>query len=77
MKKLQVLGAGCPKCRRMAENVEAAADALGIQYRLEKVTDVNEMMKLGVVMTPALAVDGEIRIAGKVPDVEELNGILA
>ena len=77
MKKLQVLGTGCPKCKKLAENVEAAAKALGIEYEIEKVTDINEIMKFGVMMTPALAVDGQVKIVGKVPtpgDIEELIG---
>ncbi|GAH75926.1 unnamed protein product [marine sediment metagenome] len=76
MKKLQVLGPGCPKCVQLAENVEAAAKALGIEYELEKVTEINEIMKFGVMMTPALAVDGEVKIAGKVPEPEEIKGML-
>ena len=77
MKKLQVLGTGCPKCKKLAENAEAAAKALGIEYEIEKVTDINEIMKFGVMMTPALAVDGQVKIVGKVPtpsDIEKLIG---
>jgi len=77
MKKLQILGTGCPKCKKLAENAEAAAKAAGIEYELEKVTDINEIMKMGVMMTPALAVDGEIKVAGKVPDVEAVKEMLA
>lgn len=77
MKKLQILGTGCPKCKKLAENAEAAAKALGIEYVLEKVTGINDIMKFGVMMTPALAVDGVVKIAGKVPNVEELKKILA
>ena len=77
MKKLQILGTGCPKCRKLTENAEAAAKAAGIAYELEKVTDVNEMMKMGVMMTPALVVDGEVKVVGKVPDVEALRNMLA
>ena len=76
MKKLQVLGPGCPKCVQLAENVEAAAKALGIEYKLEKVTDINEIMKFGVMMTPALAVDGEVKVTGKIPGPEEIKGML-
>ena len=52
MKKLQILGPGCPRCQQLAANAEAAAKALGIEYTLEKVTDINEIMKFGVMMTP-------------------------
>jgi len=77
MKKLQILGTGCPKCKKLAENTEAAAKALGIEYELEKVTDINEIMKMGVMMTPALAIDGEIKVVGKVPDVEAIKDLIA
>ena len=77
MKKLQVLGTGCPKCKKLAENAEAAAEALGIEYELVKVAEINEIMKFGVMMTPALAVDGEVKVAGKVPSPEEIKGMLA
>jgi len=73
MKKLQILGTGCPKCKKLTENAEAAAKALGIAYEIEKITDVNEIMKFGVMMTPALAVDGEVKVVGKVPSVEEIK----
>ena len=77
MKKLQILGTGCPKCKKLAENTEAAAKALRIEYEIEKVTDINEIMKFGVMMTPALAVDGQVKIVGKVPspgDIEKMIG---
>ena len=77
MKKIQILGTGCPKCKKLAENAEAAAKTLGIEYTLEKVTDINEIMKFGVMMTPALAVDGDVKVVGKVLDPEELKGKLA
>ena len=76
MKKLQILGTGCPKCKKLAENTEAAAKAAGIEYELEKVTDINEIMKMGVMMTPALAVDGEIKVVGKVPDANAIKPML-
>jgi len=76
MKKLQILGTGCPKCRKLAENAEAAAKAMGIQYTLEKVTDLKEIMKFGVMMTPALAVDGQVKVVGKVPDAEAIKALL-
>jgi len=76
MKKLQILGAGCPKCKKLADNAEDAAKALGVEYELEKVTDINEIMKFGVMMTPALAVDGQVKVVGKVPDVETIKGML-
>ena len=77
MKKLQILGTGCPKCKKLTENTETAARDLGIPYQMEKVTDIKEIMAFGVMMTPALAVDGVVRVSGKVPSVEELERILA
>lgn len=76
MKKLQILGTGCPKCKKLAENTEAAAKALGIEYEIEKITDINEIMNFGVIMTPALAVDGQVKIVGKVPTPEDIKSML-
>ena len=73
---IQILGTGCPKCKKLAENAEAAAKALGLDYRIEKVTDLNKIMALGVMMTPALAVDGVVKVVGKVPDVEAIKAML-
>lgn len=77
MRTLQILGTGCPKCRKLAEATEEAAKNLGIEYKLEKVTDITAIMSFGVMMTPALAVDGEVKISGKIPSVDELRKILA
>ena len=77
MKKIQILGTGCPKCRKLAENAEAAANELTIEYEIEKVTDINEMMKFGVMVTPALAIDGQVKVTGKVADVGDIKKMLA
>jgi small redox-active disulfide protein 2 len=77
MKKIQILGTGCPKCAKLAENAKAAAEALGIEYEIEKVTDINEIMTFGVMMTPALVVDGEVKVAGKAPSADELKKLIA
>jgi len=77
MKTLQILGPGCPKCKKLAQNTEAAADDLDIEYKIEKVTDINEIMKFGVMLTPALVVNGQVKVVGKVPGVEEIKQILA
>ena len=77
MKKIQILGTGCPKCKKLTENADAAARDLGIEYQIEKVTDINEIMKFGVMMTPALAVDGQVKIVGKVPSPEQIKQLLA
>ena len=76
MKKLQILGTGCPKCKKLAENAETAAKALGIEYTIEKITDINEIMKFGVMLTPALAVDGVVKVVGKVPEAKEIESML-
>jgi small redox-active disulfide protein 2 len=73
MKKLQVLGPGCPKCEELAKRTEEAAKALGVDYEMEKVKDLNQMMSMGVFMTPALVVDGQVKVVGKVPSQEELK----
>jgi small redox-active disulfide protein 2 len=77
MKKIQILGTGCPKCRKLAENAEAAAKSVGIKYEIEKVTDINEIMKFGVMMTPALVVDGWVKAVGKVPSLDEVKAMLS
>lgn len=77
MTKIQVLGPGCPKCAKLAENAAAAAKALGIEHQLEKVTDIMKILEFGVMITPALVVDGKIKVAGKVPSVEEIQKLLA
>ena len=77
MKKLQILGTGCAKCQKLAENTCAAADELGIDYELVKVTDIKDIASYGVMMTPALAVDGTVKLVGKVPEPEELKKYLA
>ena len=77
MKKLQILGTGCPKCRKLAENAEAAAGALGVEYEIEKITDINEIVKFGVMLTPALVVDGKVKVAGRVPDPDAIGRMLS
>lgn len=74
--KVQVLGAGCLKCKMLAVNVDAAAKELGLDYEVVKVTDINRILEFGVMMTPALAVDGKVKVVGKVPSVEEIKKIL-
>lgn len=76
MRKIQILGTGCPKCKKLAENAEAAAKDLGIEYSLEKVTQINEIMQFGVMMTPALVIDGQVKITGKVASIDEIKNLL-
>ena len=77
MKKIQILGTGCPKCKKLAENAEIAAKELGIEYEIEKVTQINDMMAFGVMVTPALVIDGQVKVAGKVASSEDIKGMLS
>lgn len=77
MKKIQILGTGCAKCQKLADNAKQAAENLGLDYDMEKVTDLNQIMSFGVMTTPGLVVDGKVVITGKVPspaDIEKLLG---
>ena len=76
MKKIEILGTGCPKCRQLAANAEQAATELGIEYELEKVTDINDIMKFGVMMTPGIAVDGDVKTSGKVVSADKIKSWL-
>ena len=76
MKKVQILGTGCPKCKKLAENAENAAKELGIEHEIIKITDINEIMDFGVMSTPALAVDNVVKVAGKVPTIEKLKEMI-
>lgn len=75
--KLQILGTGCPKCRLLTEHSERAARELGLDYELEKVTEIEKILEFGVVATPALVVDGEIKVCGRVPSTGRLKELLA
>ena len=76
MKKLQILGTGCAKCTNLAAAAEQAAKSLGLEYQMEKVTDLNQIMSFGVMMTPALVVDGTVKVAGRVPSVDDIMKLL-
>jgi small redox-active disulfide protein 2 len=77
MKKLQILGTGCAKCQQLTLHTEQAAQAMGIDSELEKVTEIDQIMNFGVMMTPALVVDGTVKVIGRVPSVEQLKQVLA
>ena len=77
MMKLQILGSGCAKCKTLGQHAEAAAQGLGLEYELEKITDLNAIIDAGVMSTPALAVNSEIKSAGKVLSVEEIRMLLS
>jgi small redox-active disulfide protein 2 len=73
MHKIQILGTGCPKCKKLAETAEKAARQAGLEHEIVKVTDINEIMDFGVVMTPGLALDGKVLFTGKVPSVDDVS----
>jgi small redox-active disulfide protein 2 len=75
--KIQILGTGCAKCQKLATNAEQALNELGVAYELEKVTDLRVIAAMGVMRTPALAVDGVVRLAGRVAEPAELKPLLA
>lgn len=77
MKKIQILGTGCPKCKKLAETAEIAAKELGISYEMEKITDITKIIQFGVMMTPALAIDGKVKSVGKILAIEEMKKILS
>jgi len=76
VEKIEVLGTGCPKCQLLAQQAEEAVRQLGLAVSVEKVTDIMEIAGRGVMMTPALSIDGEIKAVGKVPSVEEIKQLL-
>jgi len=71
--KVQILGTGCPKCRKLEANARKAIDELGIQAEIEKVQDINEISKFGVMMTPALAIDGKVKCSGEIASPEKIK----
>lgn len=76
MRKIQILGTGCPKCKKLAENAQEAMQGKEGEFEIEKVTDINEIMKYGVMMTPALAIDGQVKVTGKVPSPDVIKEML-
>ena len=71
--KIQILGTGCPKCKKVAEVAEKAVKELGVEAEVVKITDINEIMNFGVMMTPALAIDGDVKVSGKMPRLDEVK----
>jgi small redox-active disulfide protein 2 len=76
MKRIQILGTGCAKCKTLAENAEKAVELAGVEAEIEKVTDIKEIMKLNVLMTPGLVIDGEVKAAGRVLSPEDIKKLL-
>ena len=77
MKKIQILGMGCPKCNKLYEVAEMAAKELGIEYEMEKINDINKITEMGAMATPALAIDGEVKFSARIPEKEVLKEILS
>jgi small redox-active disulfide protein 2 len=74
--KIQILGSGCAKCSQLKDRAEAAARELGLEFEIEKITDFREIARMGALVTPALAIDGKLKLAGRVASSEELKAIL-
>jgi small redox-active disulfide protein 2 len=74
--KIQILGSGCAKCRQLTAVAEQAANDMSIEYELEKVTDVKRYADFGVMFTPALVVDGAVKVSGRVPSLDETKKLL-
>jgi small redox-active disulfide protein 2 len=77
MKLIQILGTGCAKCEKLADQTEKAANEMNIQFQLEKVTELDKIISFGVMITPALVVDGEVKVSGKVPKIDAIKKLLA
>lgn len=76
MKEIKVLGPGCAKCISLYNNTKTAVEELQLNYTVEKITDIQQIMDYGVMLTPALIVDGEVKVSGRVPSVEEIKKLL-
>lgn len=76
MKLIQVLGTGCPKCKKLEEMTRQAASEIDLECEVLKVTDINAIVNFGVMMTPALAVDGVVKVSGRVPSLEEIKSLI-
>ena len=77
MKKIEILGTGCPKCKKLEEQARTAADELNLECQIDKIEDIQKIMTYGVMMTPALVVDGEVKVSGKVPALDDLKKMLS
>jgi small redox-active disulfide protein 2 len=77
MKKIQVLGTGCPKCKKLFEACNQIVKESGIEAEVVKVEAIDEILRFGVMATPALAVDGEVKATGRIPKPEELKALIS
>lgn len=71
--KIEILGMGCPKCKRLFENAKKATSEMGIQAEIVKVEDINKITEYEVMATPALVIDGEVKTAGRIPGPDEIK----
>lgn len=76
MKNIKVLGPGCIRCKELLSQTQRAVVEMGLECNVEKVTDIREITSYGIMMTPALVVDGEVKVSGKVPSLEEIKKLL-
>lgn len=76
MKKIQILGTGCAKCKALTENTRKAVEEAGVEAEIEKVEDIKEIMKFNILMTPGLVIDGKVRAAGRVLSPEDIKKLL-
>lgn len=76
MRKIAILGPGCAKCHQLAANARAAAEAAGVVFEIKSITKVDQILKHGVLTTPALMIDGQVRVVGRVAGVEEIRAML-
>jgi small redox-active disulfide protein 2 len=76
MNKIEILGTGCAKCNKLEELAKKAADEMGIEYDLVKVKEIDKIMKYGVMVTPALVVNGVVKVAGKIPSIDDLKKMI-
>ena len=77
MTNLQILGGGCARCHELAVRAEAAAKSSAVEFVMEHISDLKRIMDFGVMVTPALVVNGKVKVAGRIPSMEELKGMLA
>lgn len=77
MKKIQILGTGCPKCKKLYESTQQAVKEFGIEAEVTKVEDISEIMKFNILTTPALVVDGEVKVTGRIPKLNELRAMIS
>jgi small redox-active disulfide protein 2 len=74
--KIEILGTGCAKCEKLTQNAKKAVEEAGISCEVEKITDMTKIMSMGVMMTPALAIDGEVKVVGKIPSPDEIKKLI-